>query len=41
MASDGNMNAHVATYDRVIAMLKWGGIAVAIIAFAVIWLIHK
>ncbi|NTS66210.1 aa3-type cytochrome c oxidase subunit IV [Sphingomonas sp. HHU CXW] len=33
------MKAHVSTYDRVIAMMKWGSVAVAIIAFFVIWLI--
>ncbi|TXC72974.1 aa3-type cytochrome c oxidase subunit IV [Sphingomonas ginsenosidivorax] len=33
------MNAHVTTYDKVIAMMKWGSVAVAIIAALVIWLI--
>ncbi len=39
MAGDGNMNAHVTTYDKVITMMKWGSVAVAIIAALVIWLI--
>lgn len=39
MADQTDLNAHVASYDRMIAMLKWGAVGVAIIAAAVIWLI--
>ena len=38
-AQPSQMKAHVSTYDRVIAMMKWGAVAVAIIAFFFIWLI--
>ena len=41
MADDANMQGHVKTYDSLIAMLKWGAIAVAIIAAGVIWLIAR
>ncbi len=41
MASDGNMKAHEATYDKVTAMMKWGSVAVAIVAALVIWLIAR
>lgn len=41
MAGDGDtdMKAHVASYDRMIGMLKWGAIACVVIVAAVIWLI--
>ena len=39
MAERFDMKAHVASYDRMIGMLKWGAVGVAIIAAAVIWLI--
>ena len=39
MADDANLESHVATYDRITGLLKWGAVAVFIIAFAVIWLI--
>ncbi|MDQ1157491.1 hypothetical protein QE385_001818 [Sphingomonas sp. SORGH_AS 950] len=35
----GDMKAHVATYDRMIGMLKWGSIGVAILVAIVLWLI--
>ena len=38
-AQPSQLKAHVSTYDRVIAMMKWGAVAVAIVAFFVIWLI--
>ena len=39
MADQADMKAHASTYDSVIALLKWGTVAVAIIAALVIWLI--
>lgn len=39
MAEHADLKAHVSTYDRIIAMLKWGSVACFIIAFFVIWLI--
>ncbi len=41
MADDANLQAHVKTYDGLINMLFYGGIAVAVIAAIVIWLIAK
>ena len=38
-ASDMDMPAHVGTYERVIAMLKWGTVGCALVAALVIWLI--
>ncbi|WP_343526081.1 aa3-type cytochrome c oxidase subunit IV [Sphingomonas sp.] len=35
----GDMKAHVATYDLLIAMLKWGSIVVAILVAIILWLI--
>ncbi len=37
--ADGNLKPHIATYDRVIGMLKWGAVGCAIVAAFVIWLI--
>ena len=34
-----SMTAHVQTYDGVIALLKWGAVAAAVVAALVIWLI--
>jgi hypothetical protein len=39
MAGDGEIKVHEATYHQVIAMLKWGAVACALIAILVIWLI--
>ena len=39
MAGNGDMKPHVATYDSVTAMLKWGTVGCAVIAGLVIWLI--
>lgn len=39
MAGDGNMKAHVATYGKVTAMMKWGSVACAILVALIIWLI--
>ena len=39
MAANGDLQAHEATYGRVIGLLKYGGIAVFFIALLVIWLI--
>jgi len=39
MAGNTDLNAHVASYDRMIGMMKWGGLAVVIIVAIVIWLI--
>ena len=41
MAGNGDMKAHAQTYDRMIAMFKWGGMAVACIALAVILIISR
>ena len=41
MADNGNLDAHVRTYSGLIGMLKWGGVAVFIIAAMVVWLISK
>lgn len=41
MADEADMNGHVATYDRLIGMLKWGGIAVFLIAATVVWVISR
>lgn len=44
MAGDSdmkNMQAHAQTYDRVIALLKWGAVACACIALAVILIISR
>lgn len=41
MADEADMKRHVATYDGIIAMLKWSSVAVAVIALAVIWLISR
>lgn len=39
MAEASDMKAHEATYGRMIGMMKWGSVAVAIITAIVIWLI--
>ncbi|MBM6576802.1 MAG: aa3-type cytochrome c oxidase subunit IV [Sphingomonas sp.] len=39
MAGNTDLNAHVASYDRMIGMMKWGSVGVAIIVAIVIWLI--
>ncbi len=40
MATDnGEMQVHQATYHKVINVMKYGAVAVFVIAFAVIWLI--
>lgn len=39
MAADNDMQVHRATYGKVINVLKYGAVAVFIIAFAVIYLI--
>lgn len=39
MADDKDMQGHVATYGSLISLLKWGAVAVAVIAALVIWLI--
>lgn len=41
MAEESGMDmpAHVDTYGRVIALLKWGTVASALVAAFVIWLI--
>ena len=36
-----DMAAHVQTYDGVIGLLKWGGIAAFFIAAMVIWLLYR
>ena len=35
----GSLTAHVQTYDGVIALLKWGSVAAAVVAALVIWMI--
>lgn len=39
MADQTDMKFHTATYDSVMGFMKWGTVAVAIIAAVVIWLI--
>lgn len=39
MAGDGNMKVHEATYNKVIAMLKWGAVICFAIALAMLFLI--
>ena len=41
MAADTDMQVHRATYAKVINVLKYGTLAVSIIAFAVIYLISR
>ena len=41
MADDTDLSGHVATYDGLIGLLKWGAVAVAIIAAAVILIIAR
>ena len=41
MAGNGDMKAHEGTYAQVIGMLKWGAVACAVIAAAVIYLISR
>ncbi|MBB3880448.1 aa3-type cytochrome c oxidase subunit IV [Sphingomonas pseudosanguinis] len=35
----GDIKSNVATYDLMIALLKWGAVAAAILVAIVIWLI--
>ncbi|WP_294275379.1 aa3-type cytochrome c oxidase subunit IV [Sphingomonas yabuuchiae] len=35
----GEMKAHVATYDLMIGMLKWGALVAALLVAIVLWLI--
>ena len=39
MADDKDIQGHAATYASLITLLKWGAVAVALIAAMVIWLI--
>jgi hypothetical protein len=39
MAVNGDMKAHESTYHGIISLLRWGALAVFIIAFGVIWII--
>ena len=39
MAGNSDLKAHVHTYDRMIGLLKWGSVAVAVIVALVLWLI--
>ncbi|WP_236694605.1 aa3-type cytochrome c oxidase subunit IV [Sphingomonas sp. Leaf343] len=39
MAGNTDLKAHVASYDRMIGMMKWGSVGVAIVVGIVIWLI--
>ncbi|WP_082472513.1 aa3-type cytochrome c oxidase subunit IV [Sphingomonas sp. Leaf357] len=41
MAGNGDLKAHEQTYGQVIGLLKWGAVACAVIAAAVIWLISR
>lgn len=41
MADDGTMQGHVRTYAGLIGVMKWGAVAVAVIAALVIWLIAR
>jgi hypothetical protein len=39
MAGNSDIKPHVQTYNRMIGMLTWGAVAVAVIVAIVIWLI--
>jgi hypothetical protein len=39
MATDGDLQVHRATYEKVIGVLKYGAVACFVIAFVVVWLI--
>ncbi|PAX07672.1 aa3-type cytochrome c oxidase subunit IV [Sphingomonas lenta] len=39
MAHNDDLKSHERTYHRIMAMLKWGTVATAVIAAIVIWLI--
>jgi hypothetical protein len=39
MAGHSDTKVDVGTYDRMIAMMKWGGLACFLLAALVIWLI--
>ncbi|MEG3177096.1 aa3-type cytochrome c oxidase subunit IV [Sphingomonas sp. RB3P16] len=39
MAADNELQVHRATYDKVINVMKYGAVAVFIIAFVVVWLV--
>jgi hypothetical protein len=39
MAHNNDLKSHEHTYSRMMTMMKWGTIAVAIIAALVVWLI--
>ena len=41
MAANGDIPTHRAMYDKVIGMLKYGGVVVLAIAFVVIYLISR
>ena len=41
MADDADLKGHVKTYDSLIGLLKWGAVAVFLIAAAVVWLISR
>jgi len=39
MAGNGDIKAHIGTYDRMIGMMKVGAVVVGLITALVIWLI--
>jgi hypothetical protein len=39
MADDGDIQAHEATYNGVISLLKWGTIVSVVVTALVVWLI--
>ncbi|GHH21939.1 aa3-type cytochrome c oxidase subunit IV [Sphingomonas sp. AAP5] len=39
MAAENDMQVHRATYDKVMSVMKYGAVAVFIIAFVVVWLV--
>ena len=41
MADESDLSGHVATYDGLIGLLKWGAVAVAVVVATVIWIISK
>lgn len=41
MADDRTLEGHVKTYSGLINILKWGGVAVFVLAVLVIWLIAR
>ena len=41
MAAEGDLQTQRKTYDKVLGMLKYGGVVVLILAFVIIYLISR